>query len=188
MAGSSPSSAAWWMSSPRGFRGSTSLASGRLRKLREKNPLKKCVKNDIQKKTTKNWRALAFEPNFGLFVWQIVKEAFKSSDSSLFVPVVCCFDVIFGVQNVPLGPGCGEDVCIRLGVKDCTRKQKTDPKQRTLRSEISTKFVCRSGICLLQKCQMLPPQQSTRLFNISTPRNSRTFSNWLEPNCHRPSP
>ena len=51
-----------------------------------------------------------------------MKEAFKFSDSSLFAPVVCCFDVIFGVQNVPLG--CGEDVCIRLGVKDCTRNQK----------------------------------------------------------------
>ena len=46
-----------------------------------------------------------------------MKEAFKFSDSSLFVPVVFCFGVIFGVQNVRVPLGCGEDVCIRLGVK-----------------------------------------------------------------------
>ena len=78
---------------------STSVASGRLRKLREKNP----SKNDIPKNTTKNWRTVAFGPTFGLFVWQVVKEAFKFSDSSLLVPVIFCFDVIFGVPHVPLG-------------------------------------------------------------------------------------
>jgi len=63
-----------------------------------KNP----SKNDI-KKQPKIGEPWLLDRKFGLFVWQIVKEAFKFSDSLVCVPVVCCFDVIFGVQNVPFG-------------------------------------------------------------------------------------
>ena len=99
-AGTSPSSAAWWMpsSSPRGFRvPRASLPGG------SGSWGKKSVQKMISKKRPKIGEPWLLDPNFGLFLWQIVKEAFKFSDSSLFVPVVFCFDVIFGVQNVPLG-------------------------------------------------------------------------------------
>jgi len=80
---------------------STRESSGRLRKLREKIP----SKNDIKKKRPKIGESWLLDPYFGLFVWQNCERSieFKFSDSSLFSPVVCCFDVIFGVQNVPLG-------------------------------------------------------------------------------------
>ena len=79
--------------------------------------------------------------------------------------------------------------CIRMGGKDrATSTWKTDPKQGISRSKISTWF-CRRCVCLLQKRQMAHTTnnkgQKSLIFNISTPRNSMKFSNWLEPKWHR---
>jgi len=131
----------------------------------------------ISKKTTKNWRTLAFGPNFGRFVCKLWKKHSNSVTVRcwflLFVVLMSSLVCLMYLWDVK------KDVCIRLGVKDCTRKQKTDPKQRTQRSEISTKFVCRGGICLLQKCQMLPPQRSTRLLWPSTSQHLEIPGNSL---------
>ena len=134
-------------------------------------------------KWSKITETLLLGQNFGLFL-QFVKEAFDFSDGSLFVPVVFCFDVIFGVPNVPLG--CGEDVYIRLGVKDCTRNQKTNPKQglpwdlNHIQPQIVLPQLHHLPNSKTSGAAHATKHKTPLIFSISTPRNSKKFSNWLE--------
>ena len=97
--------------------------------------------------------------SFWIF-WQLVKEAFK-----FFWCHLWCAQCTIGMW--------------RKCMYQTTRNQKRDPNCGISKSEISTIFCCRSGICLLQKCQMLPPQQSTRLLWSSTSQHLEIPENSL---------